>query len=893
MQSRLLLNGIILKLIFLILLNFGCVEERKEIFRQGQGIGLFEIRDYQNKRIPLTTGNIIAHLPASNAENFDTDQKIINQFHLVEFQTKAEFVKNEDFPFRGKENYQYEIMYKVSKNLLKIYKVGLKEMIPSQEWTYGEPQEDGKLAIPLFAYQIALVRVEKEVDHNGDEAHFKVEVPVDYKTEVRVNNTGNASHFRLVSHTRIDFESIVKKDILPADFFDGEWFYSATIVSTSIEGHEFVGSILTASPTMNGVSRIKFIKIKDQLKGVDLNIFNQIDETNDLNWSSAIEIPIDPIDFRTKPFQFREEVITDSTLNAVSSKERSYIRLHLTRTKSGVKQNPADIKLLNFKLSKDYVSYTVQYLSGKIIVRYALRRAGDPIPQDKRRKYFKEDQKKFGLFKAEKNTLYNVDIFRQEDITNNIYLRRFFPKDNKIVFHFTKNSAEEFKSIAVEAVKRWNKAFELAQTGITLSVNQKVSVDLGDNRYKAINIVDDSSNTDTRTGLGPFVVDSTTGEIISATANIFVNSHRQELTSFIRNFVYSQLGMFDLKHVTKTNLPPIIYQSTNKNFNWPMSRAFSNNVLPYQRTFFNSLLTENKEERGFLNQYFYQNKEDKNNSKTIYNDFLSLFPLNARKGFLHTCSFSHLGHDIVEEVQKGKICPNLLVYIKELQQRNEGKTKLITHTEDEKKIFKECAEKLLPSQLMVTILHELGHNLGLRHNFMASADKDNFYDEKDSNSKAQFSSVMDYSAPFSKELNKPGKYDIAAISFAYAGKVELENGELINLDTSKSLSQNSELKGKKFKKYMYCGPEDLMYKDPLCNMFDEGVTPLEIVENIIKTYDANYAVGYYLYDRPYNYPAKILRKTFLTHTLLPLKRFYDQWRIHLTDFVGSDNIYLE
>ncbi len=84
--------------------------------------------------------------------------------------------------------------------------------------------------------------------------------------------------------------------------------------------------------------------------------------------------------------------------------------------------------------------------------------------------------------------------------------------------------------------------------------------------------------------------------------------------------------------------------------------------------------------------------------------------------------------------------------------------------------------------------HEIGHTLGLRHNFSASNDALNYFDtfwslEKsamtDDEKKAakitqyKYSSVMDYGAKFNSDVEGLGKYDHAAIRFGYGNLVDV------------------------------------------------------------------------------------------------------------------------
>ncbi|MBS2018613.1 MAG: zinc-dependent metalloprotease [Deltaproteobacteria bacterium] len=88
--------------------------------------------------------------------------------------------------------------------------------------------------------------------------------------------------------------------------------------------------------------------------------------------------------------------------------------------------------------------------------------------------------------------------------------------------------------------------------------------------------------------------------------------------------------------------------------------------------------------------------------------------------------------------------------------------------------------------------HEVGHTVGLRHNFEGSSDALNFHDEfwrlKQENLKfgapmteaqkngkmteLQYTTVMDYGARFNSDIHSLGKYDYAAIRFGYGNMVE-------------------------------------------------------------------------------------------------------------------------
>ncbi len=82
------------------------------------------------------------------------------------------------------------------------------------------------------------------------------------------------------------------------------------------------------------------------------------------------------------------------------------------------------------------------------------------------------------------------------------------------------------------------------------------------------------------------------------------------------------------------------------------------------------------------------------------------------------------------------------------------------------------------------LLHEIGHTLGMTHNFSASFDALNYHDEywqirdqysSDLWSQArlaeyQYASIMDYGSRFNSDFHGLGKYDFAAIRFVYGGQ---------------------------------------------------------------------------------------------------------------------------
>ncbi len=170
---------------------------------------------------------------------------------------------------------------------------------------------------------------------------------------------------------------------------------------------------------------------------------------------------------------------------------------------------------------------------------------------------------------------------------------------------------------------------------------------------------------------------------------------------------------------------------------------------------------------------------------------------------------------------------------------------------------KSAAERIIvKSSYKATLVHELGHNLGLRHNFMGSFDKDNFYFDDEAvalgmNAAPAYSSIMDYSFSDFNQLKAFGKYDLAALRYGYAREVEVvanmkdQHGDMREIiqikpikttlsDIEKELPENWRLKN-----YLFCTDENAGLST-ICNRFDEGTTFTEIVTHLWYKYEDGY-----------------------------------------------------
>lgn len=150
---------------------------------------------------------------------------------------------------------------------------------------------------------------------------------------------------------------------------------------------------------------------------------------------------------------------------------------------------------------------------------------------------------------------------------------------------------------------------------------------------------------------------------------------------------------------------------------------------------------------------------------------------------------------------------------------------------------------ILPEIWIPTLIHELGHNLGLRHNFQGSEDKANFFSNEELTHRqidhaVVSSSVMEYIDDL-KALPVLGKYDIAALRFGYNREVEVkqQDGSFQLTKIPVTLQAMGEIE---LKDYGYCTDEHTGINAG-CKRFDLGTSYTEIVQNTIKGYEDAYS----------------------------------------------------
>jgi len=132
----------------------------------------------------------------------------------------------------------------------------------------------------------------------------------------------------------------------------------------------------------------------------------------------------------------------------------------------------------------------------------------------------------------------------------------------------------------------------------------------------------------------------------------------------------------------------------------------------------------------------------------------------------------------------------------------------------------ELPEELIGQYIKDTVMHEVGHTLGLRHNFKSSTLCTLEEINSDAKPPVIAGSVMDYTPVVIAPEGRPqgnyamgtiGPYDVWAIEYGYTTKKD---------ELSKIAARGAE------KGHDYATDEDTMFHDPLTNRWDIGADPL-------------------------------------------------------------------
>lgn len=776
-------------------------KEKDVLFPKGVGENLFGTDVFKSKdwtidsllKIRTVSKGEKVKISFSQQDNVKIDPSIsfMKEYEILDYNVvrkKTEYQKllarllGKLEKFKGFRNTDYYILSQPVANYLILYKIGKVETIPPDE-IHLAVKTKGMLAVPLVGYPIKYCRTEPVLDDNYDKTGQVRPVCERVQPE-------KAEYIELRESEKQVFKYLPKLDTFPKDFFDGQWFYRRTIVQSPGQSH--VGHNIFQPAHL-----VEFHKTPEKLDGLDASGYN-LTKNDRLR---ALFIPVEWQDYEIE--RDSESIINENFRERLKQETHDVSKPWFKIKYEDLVQNEVEFSgkksLKGRVISNNYFSFDVEVTSegqGAYLIKHAFLKVEKEQTYIEKQ-WFENDSSLFFPMFSERRSYHKKAIdHTQKDNDRFFRVTRFDPHAGEIKWYFSTETPknEWVRNIGRLAVKILNKAFEEAGKGSNYKIKVTIGGEsedkiVGDLRYNILNLIVSDGSANGLFGLGPNVANPITGEAISATANVWVSNILSQYIEVVRSYIRFRV------------YPPA----------WTFDKSISG---------------------------------------------LSLF--------------------LREKIKK--ICPEVTNFIRD----NKGKR---FHPENsplnDKKEIALCARKLSFVKILETTLHEMLHGVGKRHVFSASADKDNYYktykemkdifgdlvptDEKtDSYSNPpQFSSQMDYPNFLFPVLPVPGKLDIAALRFIYFDKVELVEGGF--LDVPAGADQNPEnpqksilatLKAKKLTKkdikfYNVCGGKkwsegidsEFNPDDPLCDSFDYGKTPLEVVKNAITVTTAFLLIG--------------------------------------------------
>lgn len=437
------------------------------------------------------------------------------------------------------------------------------------------------------------------------------------------------------------------------------------------------------------------------------------------------------------------------------------------------------------------------------------------------------DENTFGFFTT-KFTNLNIDNNSSEK--DKVVLMNHWNPNRKVINYFlspefAKRENAQIKNATELSVQRINDSLKIAGVDLKIELtqaeeNQQLA---GDITGSMIVLVEDPSASGVL-GYGPSITNPRTGEILSARVVMYkgiLERYIKDSYEEIRRGELAKLNDAKSNKMVALKIPAHLMQIAQPEAD---AKTKASAIKSSEK----AMLTKVPNNIGLTKDLKAIEKSLKNytqNVKVIKKDALSIYE-SGKHCYYTTEAISVDGKVSADVVE---VMGNDLTAWEDLS------------TSQKKQVL----DILMPVAWIPTLVHELGHNLGLRHNFSGSEDKDNYFKAEQLsqigvNHDIPYSSVMDYGASELNLLPTMGSYDIAALRYGYNRQVEKAGGDLITLDSSiENFKTSSATATIKLKDYKYCTDENVG-ANAGCKRFDAGSTYTEIAKHLVNDYESKY-----------------------------------------------------
>lgn len=494
-----------------------------------------------------------------------------------------------------------------------------------------------------------------------------------------------------------------------------------------------------------------------------------------------------------------------------------------------------------------------------------------------------QEHSDFGFFKNYKQSLDN--FFNSARMQESYLLNRWNPKKRDLVYHlsdtFNEPGQELIKEATYTAVEGINRSLREANAQIQIRLVEPSGKKPGDLRNNVIQLITDPLSNGLL-GYAPSVKNPRTGEILSA----HINMYSGVLQSMTRR-VWENMVDQSIKEKNRRQVERARREST--------TTRIENELREDQQRFAPAQVERIKHKNTNIQQMLRGNSRLHSSvlaglDQRAQNLMLARLKRSIPANYVEVRELSALEVKAKKENERLDHWARNNAYAEEFFRVAHTAKALLPGTVEIPGVLKDdgtlkrwdllnetqkkaASDIIVPYAYTSTFVHEFGHNLGLRHNFSGSFDAANFYSQEEAVARGlrqapAYSSIMDYAFSEMNELTIFGKYDIAALRFAYAREVELKNGEFIKVETTLTdlknqlepvarelRTQESSLRQEgrveeaeqtalaagqyELKDYRFC-TDDNAGLSSTCNRFDEGTTLVEITNHMIESYEDSY-----------------------------------------------------
>ena len=729
----------------------------------------------------------------------DPNVSFLNKFYVLKYnvletetfnQKELAELLGEVPEFKGFPNTVYDIVPYLQGNYLILYRLSDPEKVPYDEMPISLTVGN-KVATPLVRYPIRYC--EEQVILNSDNEETKL-----YRPKCENVSKDSATYVELIKKGRKEFFKYVpsKVDIFPRDFFEGEWFFSPSIVRAFRD--QGTGNQVGHHKGFKNVDIVAFQKTAESLRMIDATNYKRVEAKENkgkeatekkvkagTNEIVSFSIPVEWKEYEMNP---DVNVFAEQENERTNNVDRPYFKIKFKELAKNVAEEGESVKVENVFITNDYFSFTISKTgdSGDSKwIKYAFKKKVEEGQKYVEKQWFQKDSTDFfPIFLVTRTYFPKASDHNEEDRGRFLRVTRFNPHSPDsssttttiIKWYFSKQTPQDdwVRNFGRKAVEYWNKAFQEAGKGsnykIKIVLDESEDKELGDIRYNILNLMMSDVQGGRLFGLGPSVSDPITGEILSATSNVWVRNSIDTYVMALRDYI-------------RFNAYPPAWK----------------------------LLPESPGVTDFLHEKI------KNECPEV-GQFIKM---EKQKGKWHPTESSLDDKEIIEKCSRKLAESHILSVTVHEMGHCFGLQHVFSASADTENYYKNYKE--------IKRIYDTDE-------FIEATEESYPYHPP------KFSSVMDYGHPYFPQLSVPGKYDIAAIRFVYFDKVEQAGGSLLDVpagvdeeDKEKSQKSISDVVSKRsveVKKYKVCQSNN--QDDPLCSQDDYGSTPLEVVENYIR-----------------------------------------------------------